>query len=324
MKDFPVFLELDFTRFDQTLNKDILTIVEECLLTDPFRSQYPELAECLRLSLRTRGVSGFGTSYVVEGTRCSGDAHTSIGNGLIAHFLVWTCLRKLPKASWTSFHEGDDGVLGIHEAYVEQAEYNLQFLRCMGLAIKVRRCVNLEDVLFCGRRLVDGPDGPTTICDVTRTLRKFNTSVSLGPPDLLMYAKALSYNYTDKDTPLIGSLSYSLAEVLGYCRHKYSRRKLRNAVMRIHQERWVLRDGIPPKHWTKLLNALPPNPSPHSLSAVIRNDNVNYALIQQLEAQYTGWKQLGFIPDTFTKLELDWHPTDARTEVYGPMSNWVS
>lgn len=321
---FRHFVEIDYTRYDQSINLDILRIFEHKVLRAPFSGDHLDYLTCLRLAQTTKGVSQFGTRYTVEGTRCSGDVHTSIANGLLGRFLLWVCLRKLPPDSWCSFHEGDDGAVGVHPDVLDQVVYNLQFLSCLGFNAKIKVCDNLEEVMFCGRRLIPTSKGITSICDVTRTLRKFNTTTSLGPTDLLLYAKALSYHYTDGDTPLIGALTHSVAQVLSYCRTKYSRRQLRNAMMRAHNERWVLRDNPQPILWTKALNTKPPDVAPESCAAVMEYDTMTYRTIQDLSREYLSWVDVGFIPNEVTKVALDWCPEPDNVFTIGPTSTWAT
>lgn len=318
--DYDTYIEIDFSRFDMTIHEDIIRIFEQRFLIWPFSRDHPLYYECVGRLNRTTGVSGFGTRYTVRGTRCSGDAHTSISNGILNRFLVWLCLRKLPTTSWTSFHEGDDGVIGVKSRYLNQALYNLQYLGCLGFSAKIKSTRVLEEVIFCGRRLSTDRNGKlTTICDVTRTLRKFNTTVSLGQPDLLLYAKALSYNYTDADTPIVGALSWAVSEVLSYCREKYSDRQLKRAVIKAKSERWLLNDHVSAVHWRRLLNRRLPKVTPASYAAVLEHDGINLDLIQNMEDQFYWWQQLGYIPAEICKLPLDWEPETDRFE-YGDLS----
>ncbi|APG76280.1 hypothetical protein 2 [Hubei tombus-like virus 42] len=264
---FGRYLEVDFTRFDKTISADIIRIVEKYLLTKPYSRDHHAYHQCMKQLTTTSGVSYFGTRYKVKGTRCSGDAHTSLGNGLINRFIIWLCLRKLPQNAWDSMHEGDDGIIGVSLSYVNQAVYNLQFLACLGFESKLKVCKSIEEVVFCGRRHVRTAKESATICDVIRTMRKFNTTCSLGPPDLLLYAKALSYNYTDADTPIIGPVSYAVARCLAHCNIKYSRKQFKRALKTAVLERWVLNDNIGSISYHRLLNAKPPDISPYLITA---------------------------------------------------------
>ncbi|UXD80113.1 putative RNA-dependent RNA polymerase, partial [Linepithema humile C virus 1] len=112
LREYSDYISIDFERFDQTITPDVLRIFERYILTRPFR-QHDSYIRLVQLSAKTAGVSRFGTRYQVEGTRCSGDAWTSVANGLLNRFLVWLCLRKLPSTSWKSAHEGDDGIIAL-------------------------------------------------------------------------------------------------------------------------------------------------------------------------------------------------------------------
>lgn len=209
------YLEIDYSRFDMTLNRVVLETLEHAMLTKCFpRGLHHELHLALELARSPKGRYRCGVSYNADGTRCSGDAHTSFGNTLLNRFFTWVCLRKLPKSAWRSVHEGDDGIIALRERYVNQAVYNLGFLGCMGLEPKIKVSANLHDVVFCGRVLHETAGGLISTCDVPRALHKFHTSVSDGDPMLLLLCKAVSYLYTDGETPVLGSLASVLIMLL--------------------------------------------------------------------------------------------------------------
>nr|AWY11047.1 putative RNA-dependent RNA polymerase [Dansoman virus] len=315
---YGAYIEVDYSRFDKTIHRDIITIFEQHLLRKPFSADHHDYYTCLSHLTRTTGVSKYGTKYTVEGTRCSGDAHTSIANGLLNRFLTWFCLRKLPKESWLSFHEGDDGVIGITPRYLEQALYNLEFLGCLGFNVKLKACKNIEEVVFCGRRITFSAEkGVETICDVTRALRKFNITCSQGPLDLLLYAKALSYNYTDGGTPIVGPVSWSVATCLSYCSSKYSHRQLKRALSNVVRERYLLGDGWRPASWRQLMINTREPVSCAANAAVMHCEDIGLDTMQAFREAAEDWTRIGFIPATVPKLILDWVPEGPQVTVYG-------
>lgn len=316
------FVEVDFSRFDKTIHEDIIRIFEQHVLRAPFSNDHHDYLMCLSLLDTTTGVSRFGTRYKVRGTRCSGDAHTSISNGLLNRWLTWLCLRKLPKDSWISFHEGDDGVIGVREQYLEQVMYNLQFLGCMGFSAKLKSTKVLEEVIFCGRRIVFSPEkGVETLCDVTRALRKFNITCSQGHVDLLLFAKAMSYSYSDGGTPIVGPVANAVAQCLSYCTTKYSKRQLKRATANIIRERWLVEGISTPVHWRKLMAAQKNGgPTPAANAAVMHSEGINLDVIQIMCAAAEEWKRLGWIPSQVPRLILDWTPEPRNITVYGNMS----
>lgn len=208
---FERFLEIDFARFDMSIAVDILTCFEHYIFGSFYdEEQHPLFHEALKIALFTSATNWFNLTYQIEGTRCSGDAWTSIGNGLLNHFVIWTCLRKLPTDSWVSFHEGDDGVIGIDSRELNQALYNLSFLDCLGLRAKIDVYNDINEASFCGRFLAEVRGHLISYCDPLRSLTKFHTTVSLGDSKYLLAAKANSYYHNDGHTPVVGALTCGL------------------------------------------------------------------------------------------------------------------
>lgn len=211
---FKHFLEIDYSRFDMTLSAGWLREVEETILTYNFPEEdHPMLYKALKLARNTYGIADNGWFYKVSGTRCSGDAHTSIANGLINAFNTWVTLRHLPLGAWTSFHEGDDGIIGVAEEFVGQAHFLTQNLASAGFTVKLLYHDSLELASFCGRFFAEVDDKLTSYCDPIRTLAKFNTTLSALDSKQLLRAKALSYHHTDGRTPIIGQLCRTIIKL---------------------------------------------------------------------------------------------------------------
>jgi hypothetical protein len=249
-----------------------------------------------------------------DGGRCSGDAHTSIGNALINRFLTWFCLQRLPTDSWRSVHEGDDGIIGVKDGYVDHVVNALALLPCLGFEAKIKAVSEIHQAVFCGRRFVDTERGLADVADITRSMRKFNTSMSSGSAKYLLLAKALSYNYTDGNTPLIGALTYSIIQILGSDKDCANPKKLKRALARMQLERWAGPDYRVSRLVHHLFDAQPPDVSPAKYAAVVECDNIDYRTIIDLENEYRSWIDLGYIPREFSKLQLDW--VDEPSNVY--------
>lgn len=311
LRDFDRFIEVDFSRFDMTISQEILEIVEHLLLRHPFPDAHPDFLHCLRACLRTSGVSQFGTKYNVDGTRCSGDVHTSIANGLLNRFLTWLCLASLPVNAWNSVHEGDDGIIAIHHKYLDQAMYNLQFLKCLGFDAKLKVSNNLSEVVFCGRRFVETPSGLTDMCDVTRALRKYSTTMSEGSTDILLYCKSLSYNWTDRDTPIIGALSYNLVKILR-SRVDITKSKTKRYLARVLNERWVTHSENVTIPYEKLINMRKPDVCADKYAALLLTEQFALQQVYELEKEYMSWE---FVPNEISKVPLEWanQPDNVQT-----------
>lgn len=306
LRNYKGYFEVDYTRFDQTILDDILRIFEHRILTAPFGEEHHHFYHALAFALITRAVSQFGTSYIVSGTRCSGDAHTSIGNGILNFFLTWVCLRKIPRRYWRSIHEGDDGIIAVRGGYEKQVQFNLQFLACLGFLVKLKFTYDLESVTFCGRRFYETPTGLRDYCDVLRALKKFNTTMSPGKTDVLLYAKALSYNYTDSDTPLIGALSYAVAQTLHSRIQCLSKSRLKKAMAIAIRERWLLYDNVARLKVSRLFKPRPPDVRPEAYAAAVSQEDVTLCLVRSIEKEYLQWQDIGFIPNEITKIPVCW------------------
>ncbi|APG76595.1 hypothetical protein 2 [Wenling tombus-like virus 5] len=201
-------IETDFSRFDMTVSADIITTVERMAFRQAYpKGLFPLFDEALHLLTSMVGIGTLGATYTVEGTRASGDAHTSIANGIINRFVIWACLRHLP-CPWYSFHEGDDGVIFIDKPHAAQAVECLQFAFTLGFRLKCVVPNPMGSATFCGRYTC--LDCGREHCDVIRTLTKFHISHRPGSAQSLVLAKAYSYASTDSHTPIVGPLCAAL------------------------------------------------------------------------------------------------------------------
>lgn len=211
-----MFVETDYSRFDASLSVWLLQKIERKL----FRVFYPTtLFPILDLYLdqlfHITGKTAFGLHYSVQGTRASGDAHTSIMNGLINRFATQWAMQHVPSHLWASIHEGDDGLVACDLSVKDTCLYNLSCINLLGLCMRdVLVHESIHDAMFCGRLLVANELGTiTSICDVPRTLAKYGFTISQLDPLSALIAKSLSYNSTDSNTPIIGPLSYKVLEL---------------------------------------------------------------------------------------------------------------
>lgn len=239
LRGYSHYIETDYSRFDRSISKPML-VLQDIFLTASFpQSEYPLIHQALRLAQTTKGSSEYGIKYALEGTRCSGDAHTSIGNGLLNAFNTYVCLRHMPRDDWTSVHEGDDGIIGVRNGREEEAMWALTQLTVLGFDVKIAMYNQIEDASFCGRHFYVENAKIRDHADILRSLDKFHTSVSNGKDLPLVLAKARSYYHTDRHTPLIGPLTSSLVNAL---RGKVSFSAAKRALHREKKNRWVLND----------------------------------------------------------------------------------
>jgi len=231
--DFDTYAETDYSRFDMTISSQWLELVQDPIL----QSAFPDddwIGMALKLARKTKGVSESGMCYDILGTRCSGDAHTSIGNGLINRFNTWLLFQDVPKDGFRSWHEGDDGILGLTAPYAHLAS-RVYTMDCLGFAVKAFITRDINTTSFCGRFLSSDGDQLLSYCDPYRSLAKLHITLSQGKLQTLLLAKTLSYAYTDGQTPIIGPIVQSLAELL---RHRGA--NLKKAQRIAMRERWLL------------------------------------------------------------------------------------
>lgn len=302
LEEYSHYVEVDYTRFDQTINEHILSALELRVLTAPFpQPEHPTFNEAMKLTLKTSGSSDYGVAYKRRGGRCSGDAHTSIGNGLLNCFLTWVCLKQ-HRGSWRSVHEGDDGIIAFRGLDPNIVMDDLNLLSVLGFQAKLKCTTALSEVIFCGRRFISSTKGLRDIADVTRTLKKFHASMSAGDPKCLLLAKAMSYNCTDSDTPVIGALSEAIIGVLKPQVHMGSR-KMRRALADTARSRWLFGDNCP-SVWSDH-NVRAANPCPESYAAVVLYEDLDYHQIRQMEAEFRTWVTRGHIPSKVPQLLVD-------------------
>jgi hypothetical protein len=230
------YIETDYSRFDRTISRDILESVQNKLLLLP--NQDPLYKRALELTLFTSGSSSYGVRYQVDGTRCSGDAHTSLGNGLINAFNTFVCMRHINPEDWTSVHEGDDGIIAVRNGKLDDALAGLKLLQALGFVVKQDVFNQLDDVSFCGRHFYHDASVLFEHADILRSLDKFHTTTSNINDLPMIRAKAMSYYETDAATPLIGPLCYALIKATDHV----SFGATKNALHVMGRDRWLVRD----------------------------------------------------------------------------------
>lgn len=231
LSGFPEYIETDYDRFDRSISLPYL-FVQDAILLSCIPDPSPLFLAALEAAHETTGVSDYGAVYRIIGTRCSGDAHTSIGNGLINAFNFWLCC---PSSRFLC--EGDDGLIGTHNAQRDLTE--LGMLSCLGFSAKIALFNQIDDTSFCGRHFYRQGGSVLDHADVYRSLDKFHTTVSNMRAKSLIYAKARSYYHTDANTPLIGPLCYALITAL-HDQLSFSQRK--RALTTASKERWLTFD----------------------------------------------------------------------------------
>lgn len=199
LRGYRFYYETDYSRFDASISAEMLASFEHMWLTlcfDPV--DHEQFAGALAASLVTSGRSDVGVTYRLLGTRCSGDAHTSVANGVMNHML--TFLMTCHLSDCVSYHEGDDGIIATNEGIDSQFET----LPDLGFLIKVDKYNHLNDTSFCGMFLVDDPiRGLQMYSDPLRCMAKLHTACADGLSQDLLVAKAMSIFNLNPSTPII-------------------------------------------------------------------------------------------------------------------------
>lgn len=214
--EHPNYIETDYSRWDLHMKSTFMSDVEHEIFRKVYpRSEHTDFYKFIDATLTTSGSHRLGALYDSElGGRCSGDAHTSIGNGICDRFLTWVCLRNIPRSLWSNFHEGDDGHTAVADAAINTARVCMAIIPCFGFSVKVVESTVLHDTTFCGRVPFVDATGYHEMCDIPRTLAKFHITLAQGDLKALLLAKAYSYYFTDRHTPIVGPLCHSLIRIL--------------------------------------------------------------------------------------------------------------
>lgn len=179
-----VAVGLDASRFDQHVSAMALRWEHKFYLgLCKGASERKRLARLLEWQIFNKGFGrcNDGTlSYEIEGTRCSGDMNTGLGNCLIATcLLVAYCEeREIP---FELANNGDDCVIFTHKKYLADFSLGLdKWFRQMGFNMVVEEPVyELEKVVFCQSQPVFDGHSWTMVRDPRSCIKK--DCVSLKP-----------------------------------------------------------------------------------------------------------------------------------------------
>jgi len=295
LPSYSVYVETDYSRFDMTLSEYWLQEVQNrmfsSLLQEQFHHESRLFLDFLSRSTKIVGRSRSGHSYRIRGTRCSGDAHTSIGNGLVNKFNTWLCLYTLPPGTWTSVHEGDDGIICVSDGFEDTVVTNLDLLNQCGFKVKMVVSRDITKISFCGRKFSDA-GGFHTYADISRTLSKFNTTTSHGDLRMLLRAKALSYHYTDAFTPIIGPLCRAIIHITRDISVNST------ALLAASRERYLTHDQV-------VTTFVPQNVNENLRVAVSLTSGISISQQLAMEKMFSQWADIGFIPEEFPRLSQE-------------------
>ncbi|ARO50062.1 RNA-dependent RNA polymerase [Lake Sinai Virus SA1] len=197
------YYEIDYSRFDLSISAEVLSQFEHAWVSLVYPpSDHPMFWQTLVATLVTSGFSEYGITYTLPGSRCSGDPHTSVGNGMLNAFLTWLVTYDKDCAFYC---EGDDGIIGCADAIGGEIE----IIPDLGFMLKIDRYDHIDDCSFCGMYLLDDGGRLHMYSDPIRTLSKIHVCCADGKPNNLIVAKALSLLNLNPSTPI----------VTAFCRH---------------------------------------------------------------------------------------------------------
>jgi len=169
----PVALGLDATKYDMHVGVNALKY-EHSFYNRVFGDGF--LEKLLEMQLYNKGVARCPdgeVSFSVEGTRCSGDLNTSLGNCLLMCALIYAMCDELGVTAELA-NNGDDCVLMFEECDLELVlEAVPEFFSRYGFRMQVEDPVyEFEQVEFCQSRPVRLVDGWTMVRNVRTCLQK--------------------------------------------------------------------------------------------------------------------------------------------------------
>lgn len=147
----PIFVLLDHSRFDSTINVDHLKSTHRKYQRG-FASR--KLADLCKKQLNNKCISKWGIVYTARGTRMSGDADTACGNSVVNADALYGFLTRSRISKYDFMLDGDDSVVIIESCDEHLLDYTI-FGR-LGFNTKMEVVRELHEVEFCQAKLILG------------------------------------------------------------------------------------------------------------------------------------------------------------------------
>lgn len=150
----PVYLSLDHSKFDSTVNEDHLRFEHR-----QYNRVYKDntLRKLLKKQLFNKGYSRHGIKYTIRGTRMSGDYNTGLGNSLLNRVVLESFCRGVKHSIML---DGDDSVVIVEKEALDKLDFS-HFER-MGFQTKWEVNTEMTKVVFCQKQIVFS--NPPTMC----------------------------------------------------------------------------------------------------------------------------------------------------------------
>jgi len=175
----PVAIGVDATRFDQHVSVQALRYQHklQSMFFQGDAKKYYQWMNRQKLRSTASGRTRNGKlSYVVNGTRTSGDADTGGGNCLLMCAMMYSFFRSLniPTSSIKLVNNGDDCVIITERRYLRLVSTKLfGFFRRLGFNMVAEEPVYvLEEIEFCQMRPVRTSDGYVMVRNPKRSMVK--------------------------------------------------------------------------------------------------------------------------------------------------------
>lgn len=223
LKNYRYFLETDYSSFESSFSPAYTDNVE-CQMMRFYLKNNPEILNYVMKCYYTRKnglllprneyCSNFGHYvYRTVGTRMSGEMWTSLANSFSNLMnMLYICDKRQIKCD--GFVEGDDGLFGLSENTIVEADYNN-----LGFKIKMHYTSDLSLTTFCGNMF--SLQTLHSLVPLEQISRVFVTcssgylNVRNIKQSYLLRAKAMSLYVQGKHTPIAGPLSYYILRILG-------------------------------------------------------------------------------------------------------------
>nr|UDY80838.1 MAG: RNA-dependent RNA polymerase [Lake Sinai virus 3] len=285
---WPDYYEIDYSRFDLSISAEVISQYEHAWVSLVYPpSSHPAFWQTLVSTLVTSGFSEYGITYSLPGSRCSGDPHTSVGNGLLNAFLTW--LITFDK-DCVYFCEGDDGIIGCSPPIGDEVE----IIPDLGFMLKMEHYHHVDECSFCGMYLLDARGILKMYSDPLRTLSKIHVCCADGLPNNLIVAKALSILNLNPSTPIITAFCRHILNVVrSRLLNPRNRNRLAAAVRRVAP--WMV---YMPFRYTPCYD----EPCPATRAAFAARTGISPALQIEYEAYLLS---LPFVPSRYALLKRD-------------------
>lgn len=204
----PVFIEADHNKFDSTINIEWLRRTHNKYLRLLGSKQFKKL---LDMKLVNEGLTKHGIKYTARGTRMSGDADTSCGNGMINGDALYYVLFKSGIFKYDMMIDGDDSVIIVEESDLHL--FQPKYFKDLGFSTKIIYKKELIKVEFCQSQVVLTPK-PKFVRHPHKALTKlFACRHDYNETQRLQWLAGVgsceeSLNY---DVPVLGPIGHYLA-----------------------------------------------------------------------------------------------------------------